>query len=51
MIRTRSKNQKKYLRTISDPPGTVNIDLEDGRKFLQCQYGWWDHSIALGRPN
>lgn len=34
--------------TISDPPSTVDIILEDGTKFYQCQYGWWDHSIALG---
>ena len=37
-------------RTISDTPGTVDVYLEEdqGRKFYQCEYGWWDHSIALG---
>ena len=37
-----------YFRTISDPPSTMDIFLEDGTKFYQCQYGWWDHSIAMG---
>ena len=39
------------FRTISDPPGTVDVYLETGeaaRKFYQCEYGWWDHSIAIG---
>ena len=36
------------LRTISDPPGTEDIWLEEGRKFYQCVYGWWDHCIAMG---
>ena len=39
------------FRTISDPPGTVDVYLETGeaaRKFYQCDYGWWDHSIAIG---
>ena len=37
------------FRTISDPPGTMEIFLENGQKFAQCEYGWWDHSIALGQ--
>ena len=38
------------FRTISDTPGTVDVYLEEDstRKFYQCEYGWWDHSIAIG---
>ena len=35
-------------RTISDPPQAVDVFLLSGRKFSQCSYNWWDHSIALG---
>ena len=45
---TTSKANDPLLRTISDPPGTEDIWLEEGRKFYQCVYGWWDHCIAMG---
>jgi len=34
--------------TVSDPPAAVDVFLTTGRKFAQCDYNWWDHSIALG---
>ena len=26
----------------------VYLEEDHGRKFYQCEYGWWDHSIAIG---
>ena len=41
--------KKYYLHFLcSDPPEGVYIALATGEKFKICQYGWWDHSLALG---
>lgn len=34
--------------TLSDPPQAVFIKDSMGKKFKQCFYGWWDHSLGLG---
>ena len=34
--------------TISDPPPAVEITDQQGLKFKQCHYGWWDHCVAIG---
>jgi hypothetical protein len=33
---------------FSDPPQAVYIGLESEEKFKICEYGWWDHSLAIG---
>ena len=41
--------KKYYLHFLcSDPPEGVYIALATGEKFKICEYGWWDHSLALG---
>ncbi|XP_037927635.1 probable G-protein coupled receptor CG31760 [Teleopsis dalmanni] len=34
--------------TISDTPYAEFIHDQDGLKFKQCSYNWWDHSLAIG---
>lgn len=34
--------------TISSPPEAVYIKDWDELKFKQCDYNWWDHSLAIG---
>ncbi|XP_037071787.1 probable G-protein coupled receptor CG31760 [Pollicipes pollicipes] len=34
--------------TISDPPKAVVVRDAEGLQFRQCEFGWWDHSIAAG---
>ena len=34
--------------TISSPPEAVYIKDWDDLKFKQCDYNWWDHSLAIG---
>ncbi|XP_054713138.1 probable G-protein coupled receptor CG31760 [Uloborus diversus] len=34
--------------TISSPPAAVYIKDWDQLKFKQCDYNWWDHSLAIG---
>ena len=34
--------------TISDPPSAVDITDQDGLKYKQCHYGWWDHCVVGG---
>ncbi|GFY80166.1 probable G-protein coupled receptor CG31760 [Trichonephila inaurata madagascariensis] len=33
--------------TISSPPEAVYIEDWDKLKFKQCDYNWWDHSLAI----
>jgi hypothetical protein len=39
---------EKYFIFFSDPPRAVYIGLQTGQKFKICEYGWWDHSLAIG---
>ncbi|CAM1298523.1 GPRMGL2 (predicted) [Pycnogonum litorale] len=34
--------------TLSSPPHAVYLKDWYGLKFKQCEYGWWDHSLAIG---
>ncbi|XP_067136225.1 probable G-protein coupled receptor CG31760 isoform X2 [Centruroides vittatus] len=34
--------------TISSPPEAVYIVDWEGLKFKQCDFNWWDHSLAIG---
>ncbi|XP_067135449.1 probable G-protein coupled receptor CG31760 [Centruroides vittatus] len=34
--------------TISSPPEGIYISDWDNLKFRQCDFNWWDHSIAIG---
>ncbi|XP_055376152.1 probable G-protein coupled receptor CG31760 isoform X2 [Condylostylus longicornis] len=34
--------------TLSAAPTAENIEDQDGLKFKQCSYNWWDHSLAIG---
>ncbi|KAI9583866.1 hypothetical protein GQX74_010201 [Glossina fuscipes] len=34
--------------TISDTPFAEFIHDQNGLKFRQCSYNWWDHSLAIG---
>lgn len=34
--------------SLSATPTTVEIRDGSGLKFLQCEYNWWDHSLAMG---
>uniref|UniRef100_A0A1A9WZK8 G-protein coupled receptors family 3 profile domain-containing protein n=1 Tax=Glossina brevipalpis TaxID=37001 RepID=A0A1A9WZK8_9MUSC len=34
--------------TISDTPYAEFIHDQNGLKFRQCSYNWWDHSLAIG---
>ncbi|GIX71967.1 hypothetical protein CEXT_220221 [Caerostris extrusa] len=34
--------------TISSPPEAVYIEDWERLKFKQCDYNWWDHSLAIG---
>ena len=36
------------LRTVSNPPGVVDVFLPSHMKFAQCDHNWWDISIAIG---
>ncbi|KAG8184190.1 hypothetical protein JTE90_010225 [Oedothorax gibbosus] len=34
--------------TVSAPPRALYIRDWEGLKFKQCDYNWWDHSLAIG---
>lgn len=34
--------------TLSAPPGAHVIADSQGLQFNQCDYNWWDHSLAIG---
>lgn len=34
--------------TLSDTPTAEDIVDNDGLRFKQCVYNWWDHSLAIG---
>ncbi|XP_060523083.1 probable G-protein coupled receptor CG31760 isoform X2 [Cylas formicarius] len=34
--------------TLSDTPTAEEIVDNDGLRFKQCAYNWWDHSLAIG---
>ncbi|KAL0275052.1 UNVERIFIED_CONTAM: hypothetical protein PYX00_003034 [Menopon gallinae] len=34
--------------TLSDPPYAEEIKDQNGLRFKQCTFNWWDHSIAIG---
>ncbi|XP_076361072.1 putative G-protein coupled receptor CG31760 isoform X2 [Tachypleus tridentatus] len=34
--------------TISSPPEAIYIEDWFNLKFRQCDYNWWDHSLAIG---
>ncbi|KAG1665823.1 putative G-protein coupled receptor [Nymphon striatum] len=34
--------------TLSTPPRAIYLKDWDNLKFKQCEYGWWDHSLAIG---
>ncbi|XP_076275307.1 putative G-protein coupled receptor CG31760 [Rhynchophorus ferrugineus] len=34
--------------TLSDTPTAEEIVDNDGLRFKQCTYNWWDHSLAIG---
>ena len=36
--------------TLSAPPHGETV-LTGTMKFTQCSYNWWDHSLAIGKPN
>lgn len=35
--------------SLSATPTTVDLHDSGGLKFLQCEYNWWDHSLAMGK--
>lgn len=35
--------------SLSATPTTDEIRDSSGLKFLQCEYNWWDHSLAMGK--
>lgn len=35
--------------TLSATPDAEVITDQDGLKFKQCCYNWWDHSLAIGK--
>ncbi|XP_075526609.1 putative G-protein coupled receptor CG31760 [Dermacentor variabilis] len=34
--------------TISSPPDGIYLKDWHGLKFKQCEYNWWDHTMAIG---
>ncbi|KAG0413897.1 hypothetical protein HPB47_008960 [Ixodes persulcatus] len=34
--------------TISSPPEGIYLEDWHGLKFKQCEYNWWDHTMAIG---
>lgn len=34
--------------TLSATPVAEEIEDQEGLKFKQCSYNWWDHSLAIG---
>lgn len=34
--------------TVSDTPTAEDIVDNEGLRFKQCVYNWWDHSLAIG---